>query len=436
VHKPLFADVIAIGSVEDDSSTLVRAYLDLVNLAQSDHEQLLADVSQAAGVSPEHTVISHSHTHASGWFKRDRLDFPGGEKIPAYLEEMRSKIAKAAAQAAGDMEEVFVTYASGRCDMAANRDYWDDENELYACGFNPDKPADDTVIVGRVTDQSGKHLLTLVNYACHATTLAWENTLISPDFPGAMREEVNRVSGAPCVFAQGACGDLGPRYGYVGDTRVADQNGRWLAHAALSALESMGPPARDFEYQGPVVSGATLGTWTHVPFDDRRLEQVSVVEGGVYTVDLPLKPKPDPESLREEIDDWLARKEEAEQRGDKTRARDYGARAERARRWLGRLEGLPDGDTYPFGFSVYRLGDAIWVTTGGEPYNLLQLELRERFPDHTVLVSPVSGEHSVAYLMPEERYGKGLYQEEPSILAPGCLETLIDGIAARIEELS
>ena len=49
----------------------------------------------------------------------------------------------------------------------------------------------------------------MVNYACHPTTLAWENTLISPDFPGAMREVVERATAAPCVFLQGASGDLG-----------------------------------------------------------------------------------------------------------------------------------------------------------------------------------------------------------------------------------
>jgi hypothetical protein len=34
-----------------------------------------------------------------------------------------------------------------------------------------------------------------------------------------------------------------------------------------------------------------------------------------------------------------------------------------------------------------------------------------------------------------DSYGKGLYQEQPSILAAGCLETLIDAIADRIQTL-
>jgi hypothetical protein len=41
----------------------------------------------------------------------------------------------------------------------------------------------------------------------------------------------------------------------------------------------------------------------------------------------------------------------------------------------------------------------------------------------------------VAYLLPKDRYGKGLYQEEPSSLAPGCLETLTEAMAQQIEQL-
>jgi hypothetical protein len=41
----------------------------------------------------------------------------------------------------------------------------------------------------------------------------------------------------------------------------------------------------------------------------------------------------------------------------------------------------------------------------------------------------------VAYLLPQDRYGLGLYQEESSILAPGCLEALIEAMAKRIKQL-
>jgi hypothetical protein len=140
--------------------------------------------------------------------------------------------------------------------------------------------------------------------------------------------------------------------------------------------------------------------------------------------------------MKQELADWLARMKEADARGETVEARNYNARAERARRWLARLNDLPEGPTLPLQYTVHRLGDAIWITCGGEPYNAIQVELRRRFPELTLLFSPVAGELQVAYLLPAERYGKGLYQEEPSILAPGCLELLTEAIAGRVEELT
>ena len=42
-------------------------------------------------------------------------------------------------------------------------------------------------------------VVTAVGYAAHPTSLAWENTLISPDYPGALREVVETATGAPCA---------------------------------------------------------------------------------------------------------------------------------------------------------------------------------------------------------------------------------------------
>tara|TARA_B110000495_G_scaffold186404_1_gene184926 strand:- start:699 stop:992 length:294 start_codon:yes stop_codon:yes gene_type:complete len=96
---------------------------------------------------------------------------------------------------------------------------------------------------------------------------------------------------------------------------------------------------------------------------------------------------------------------------------------------------LPDADSFSMAFTVYRLGDAIWVTCGGEPYHVLQSALRRRFPQWTILVSPIDSGIQIAYLLPAESYGKGLYQEEPSMLAQGCLEHLLEAIALRIEQI-
>ena len=79
--------------------------------------------------------------------------------------------------------------------------------------------------MARVTSDAGQPLAIAVNYACHPTTLAWENTLISPDYIGALREVVETATACPCLFIQGASGDIGPREGFVG---VEEEGGEFF----------------------------------------------------------------------------------------------------------------------------------------------------------------------------------------------------------------
>lgn len=436
IHRPQVGDVMVFAPLEPGGHGMVRAYLDLVSLDHDWRDGLVRALSETTGVASRDVVVTCSHTHSGGLFRPDRIPLPGGDLIPGYIEQLTSTVAEAGRAAAASLQPAVISYATGHCQLAANRDYWDDATNGHVCGFNPDAVADDTVIVARMTDASGRLLAAVVNYGCHPTTLAWENTLLSPDYVGAMRETVERDLGVPVVFAQGVCGDLGPRHGFVGDTAIADRNGRQLGYAALSALASLEPPATDFHYRGPVISGATVGVWENLPLNPARLDETARFEGGADTVDLPLQPRPERAELEAELADWEARQREADRRGEVIAARDYGARAERARRRMGRVASLPDGDTLSFPFSVYRMGDAIWVTAGSEPYNLLQTELRRRFPSRTILVSPLAGGQGAGYLLPSDRYGKGLYQEETTSLAPGSLEKLIEAIATRIAEHS
>jgi hypothetical protein len=197
----------------------------------------------------------------------------------------------------------------------------------------------------------------------------------------------------------------------------------------------MDAPLTDFEYTGPVISGATLGTWAPRPQSRERLANTMDVAGGQFHVDLPVRQRPDRAQLEHDLAAWNAKADEANAQGNLGAARDARAYAERARRWLAQLDELPETDTFPVQFSVHRVGDAFWITCGGEPYNILQVELRRRFPDYPLLVSPVAGDLQAGYLLPQERYGKGLYQEEPSILGKGCLEGLIEAISARVETM-
>ena len=237
---------------------------------------------------------------------RARSHLPGGDLIGPYLDQMTETCARIAKEARDAAKPATFVYGTARCALAAHRDFWDAETKQFVCGFNPDGPADDTVLVAKaVADEDGRTLGTVVNYACHPTTLAWENTLISPDYVGAMRAVVEGITGAPCLFLQGASGDLGPRDGYVGDTTVADRNGRQLGFAALSGLESLPAPGTHFEYAGPVVSGAILGTWKHRPLGDEERDRNSLWNTRQFVAQLPYRLElPTVEATQAELAKW------------------------------------------------------------------------------------------------------------------------------------
>ena len=165
-------------------------------------------------------------------------DHPGGDKIRPYFERLIRLCAEAGAEAIANLAPAWLTFGSGTCDLAQNRDAWDEDSQQFVTGFNPDGEADDTVLVARATADDGSVLATLVNYGCHPTTLGPTNRLLSPDYIGAMREVVEDSFGAPCLFLLSPCGETGPREGFVGDTAVADSNGRRLGFAAAGAVES------------------------------------------------------------------------------------------------------------------------------------------------------------------------------------------------------
>jgi hypothetical protein len=222
----------------------------------------------------------------------------------------------------------------------------------------------------------------------------------------------------------------------VGDPAVADRNGRQVGYAALAALESLPPPAADFRYCGPVFSGATIGTWEYRPFSEQRRHQTAAFQHRSWHVPLPYRTElPALAEAERELENVLQRECAARQSGDLELGQRLRVLAERQRRLLERLRPLPPGDRYPFEIRLWQLGDAFWVGVEGEPYHALQQELAARFAPTPVLVLPLAHGARPSYLPTREAYTKPLYQVEVSLLAPGCLETLIDDIAAQIELL-
>jgi hypothetical protein len=437
VHRPLLATALVLAPLDPGASGMrVTVALDHCLLFEREMRAIADRVAAAANVDPAAVVVTFSHTHGAGLMDPGRTDVPGGDMIGPYLEQLADDAVAAVKDATANLQPVTIQYATGRCSLATDRDLYDAERDITVCGFNPQTPADDTLLVARAADGQGRAVATIVNYACHPTTLAWDNRLISPDYPGAMRETVEAATHAPCLFLLGASGDLGPRDGYVGDTAVAERNGRQLGYAALAALETLPPPGSQYVYDGPVISGATIGVWKCRPLSDEAQQRAAAWQHKRVTVELTYR---DDLPTRHATETELARRleQEAASRasGDLATAADMRALAERARRQLTRLRSLPPGRFFPYQVDLLRLGDAVWVSVEGEPYNLLQRELRRRFPAVPLVVSVLAGGWRPAYLPTRDAYGRGIYQETVAVLAPGSLEMLIERTADELGRL-
>jgi hypothetical protein len=432
VHRPLLATVLWLEpEAGGKSEAIVVATLDHCLFDEADIARMRAAIVAAAGVAIDQVLIAVSHTHAAGLMSRTRALLPGGEFIGPYLDGLAGKLAELSVAAAAACQSAAIVYGAGRCSLAANRDFFDMEAGKFVCGFNPAGPADDTVIVAKITSDDGQTIGAIVNYACHATTLAWQNTLISPDYVGALRDTVESQMKAPCVFLQGASADLGPREGFVGDTAIADRNGRQLGYSALAAIESLPMPGTRYAYSGPVVSGATIGTWRHesASVDNRKRQTAwKFVHWNVelaYRDDLPTIA-----AAEAELTSWQTREQKAIAAGDAEQAQECHARVEQAQRQVWRLQSLPQ-PRFLLPITMGHLGDAIWLFVAGEHYQHLQTSLRNRFPNQPIIISTITNGWQPGYIPPAEIYGRGIYQEQIAVVAPGSAERLLAAIAER-----
>lgn len=403
IHRPLMTTCATFQTTPDEPP-LVLIGADLGWWRSSDDERFLRNgILKALALDESRLLFCLSHTHAGPSLSRDDATRSGGHLVEPYLQQIQEQTIRAIRTALAGAQPATLTWSYGTCDLAVNRDLPDREQDRYICGLNPDKSADNTLLVGRIADDQNRVLGTLVNYACHPTTLAWENRLISPDYIGAMREVVEQTTHAPCLFLQGASGELSPREQYVGDVRIADTYGRQLGYAVLSTLEAVLPAQTRLSFVGVVESGAPLAIWQKTAYSPSTTLRAERVE-----VEFPLKPLP---SLAEIEKEW--------------QACDDNVLKERLWRKRGIRKTVGDGTVTKMPLWIWHLGDTVLVGQPNEAYSAFQQQLRSQLAPKAVAVMNIAN-GSTGYLPPADLYGHDLYPVWQTPFEKGSLELLID----------
>ena len=414
IHRPLTLTAMTLAPATG-GQTLVLVEADLGGWkSPQTFRDFLSRLHQELSVEPANLIFALSHTHSAPLLMDADDSLPGSGLHRTWMKELFESTARTVRQA---MEGRFVgtiDWHAGRCGLATNRDLPDPNpsRKRIVCGYNPDGNPDDALLVGRITDATGRVRATLVNYACHPTTLAWENAAISPDYVGAMRETIQQATNAPALFLLGACGELAPRYQYVQDPEVADRHGRELGFAALATLNGMEPPGAQLGYVEVVESGAPLAVWKHEPNEpSHELRAIRTPVG------LPLKNWPSAEELEKQRRECSDR-----------------ALEERLRRKLNIRLGVGNGSSFELPVHVWRIGDAVLVGSCCEAYSVLQRELRRRFPDTTILcMNLING--SIGYLPPAELYDADIYTVWQTPFDRGSYERLLETMTREIRDV-
>jgi hypothetical protein len=148
-------------------------------------------VKKDAGVGQ--VFLVGSHTHHGPVIELDNWPTPK----TSYVRELERKLADAIASAAKALAPAKLGVASKEVHRNRNRH-----------SKRAEKPVDRQLLVLRVEDADGKVIAHAVNFAAHPTMYPAKDRRFSADYPGALAALVEKETGAPCLFLQGAAGDL------------------------------------------------------------------------------------------------------------------------------------------------------------------------------------------------------------------------------------
>jgi Neutral/alkaline non-lysosomal ceramidase, N-terminal len=413
VHQPLLATCIVFRD-ENGANELVLLAVDVMIFFQNEAQKLRGEILGRLGLEPQQLIVHPSHTHSMPMLLRKDVTKPGGELIGPYLDSLPDLFCRLIEEARAACAPATLGWKYGKCGLAFNRDSVDSASDRDICGLNLAVPADDTVLVGRITDDSGQVIGTLVNYACHPVSLGGANKLLSPDYIGTMRAVVESHLGGICVFMQGAAGDMTPRRSYEADVSAAEQNGRELGYAALTTLTGMFPPGHTLDYTGIEESGTPLGVWKA----QRKPSISTAIAARTIAARLTVKDMP----TRHELEEQLA-----------TRPSRF--EVERLERALARRALVGDDREGELPFTIWRLGESFLVATPAEPYVDFQVQLRDACPGAAVAVMMAS-DGALNYLPTPDAYGRDVYQVRVALYETGALQTAIELTESTIEEMS
>lgn len=422
---PLLVTALALS---DGASTCLLVEADAIGFDREATDRILAVIEQRTAIARDRIRFSCSHTHSGPNTFRLANISRNLDLIHAYLDELPRRIASAAWQAMQSLEPVNLAATTGTCHINRNRRVRSPQGETVV-GVNELTATDPTLGVIRFERHDRTTLATLVHYACHPTTVGWQNDRFTPDFPGSARELVEQQLGGTCLFLQGAAGDLGPRRGFKGDLSIYRRLGRELGLAAASLALQIDPLHERASFASVMPSGANIAQYTYAPAP--RAAPLCMI---TRTLDLPIRELSPEDELAVAIAQQRAAVTRHRENGStqemrlaQARATQLGWKLENSRRYAGHASAA-----WPI--QVLRVGSIVFVSMAGEPFSSIARRIRERSPAEFTFVSGYSN-GGFGYIPDRAAYAEGGYEIEATPFAAGADDVVVQGALDMIHEV-
>ena len=233
-------------AVSDGENTALFFCIDVLGIGYKNVDSIYRQVEKALGIKPEFITISATHSHSS-----PAISDTENESVANYLRIFYPAVLKAAKEAVADLDRCEMKIGrTTTTDLSYVRRYFREDGTFYGTNYVSDSKSpvvrhetevDNEMQLLMFDRVNGKDIL-MMNWQCHVTTAGGRNnTMLSADWVGAMREKIEKEGNVLFTYHQGGAGNVVPNSFISTEPSNADYNahGKKLADVALEAIPKM-----------------------------------------------------------------------------------------------------------------------------------------------------------------------------------------------------
>ncbi len=278
IHDDLYVRSLAI---QDDKLTLVTVALDLIGFFRQDVYEVIQRVqaSEFLKNSEAYILIASVHPHHGPdtmglWGPDDKTSGVDAE----YMSALKDKIAATILSSLSDT----ATSLSTGLKPAFFKTTSVDVPGLAKNARDPEI-LDDELTLAQFTSTDGRPLVTLFNFPCHPEVLWKDNPHITADYVGYLRDEVEKQTGAPCIFFVGGLGGMMTPDVKDHSFEEAEFMGKKLAEEGLRALSQVKGQKSNISLQREEIKAKLTNPLYKIAFWRKLLPDVRDRKGYVHT---------------------------------------------------------------------------------------------------------------------------------------------------------